>query len=69
MSDELDDLDCKKVSRLISEGQDKKMSPPERARLRLHFIVCEACRNVDEQFQFMRHAMRRFDKDKGDPPP
>lgn len=69
MSEDLDDLDCKQVSLLISDGQDKLMSPSEQARLRLHFVICEACRNVDEQMQFLRRAMRRIDKDKGGPPP
>lgn len=67
--DDLDSLDCKTVSRLLSEGQDKLMSPPERARLRLHFVVCEACRNVDAQMQFLRRAMRQLAKDQGDLPP
>lgn len=68
MSDNEDDLDCKAVSRLISDGQDKLMSPRERARLRLHFVVCEACRNVDEQMQFLRRALRRMGRDKDEPP-
>jgi predicted anti-sigma-YlaC factor YlaD len=69
MNEGLDDLDCKQVSRLISDGQDKQMPPFDRARLRLHLVICEACRNVDEQMQFLRRAMRRIDKDKGEPPP
>jgi predicted anti-sigma-YlaC factor YlaD len=60
-----DDLDCKAVSRLISAGQDLAMAPPERARLRLHFVLCETCRNVDSQVKFLREAMRRL----GDEPP
>ena len=53
------DLDCKEVARLISDGQDQQ------ARLRLHFVLCETCRNVDEQMAFLRRAMR--DMDKADP--
>ena len=53
-------LDCKAVSKLISQGLDTQLAPPERARLRLHFVVCQTCRNVDEQLQFLRRAMREL---------
>lgn len=56
------DLDCKEVSRLISEGLDQQMDPPRRARMRLHFVLCATCRNVDEQMGFLRRAMRDMDK-------
>lgn len=57
-----DDLDCKEVSRLISSGLDETLPPPERARLRLHYVYCEACRNVNEQMQFLRRALKKLDK-------
>jgi len=56
----IDDLDCKTVSRLISEDQDKLLSPPERARLRLHYVVCQTCRDVDGQMGFLRQAMKKL---------
>jgi predicted anti-sigma-YlaC factor YlaD len=52
------ELDCKTVSRLISEGLDRAMAPPERAQLRLHFVVCQTCRDVDAQMAFLRRAMQ-----------
>jgi predicted anti-sigma-YlaC factor YlaD len=55
-------LDCQQVSRLISDGLDETLPAPERARMRLHFVICETCRNVDEQMQFLRRAMRQIDK-------
>lgn len=60
------ELDCKEVSRLISLGLDQEMPPPERARLRYHFVICQTCRTVDEQMQFLRRAVKDMDKD---PPP
>jgi len=60
----IDDLDCKTVSRLISEGQDKLLTPPERARLRLHYVVCQTCRDVDGQMSFLRQAMKRLGRDE-----
>ena len=60
-------LDCKDVSRLISQGLDEDLPAGERARLRLHFVICQTCRNVDEQMQFIRRAMRKLGDD-GLPP-
>lgn len=56
-------LTCKEVSRLISLGLDQDMPPSERARLRYHFVLCRACRNVDEQLRFLSVAMKQIDKD------
>jgi hypothetical protein len=56
-------LNCKEVSRLISEGLDQAMPAPERARLRYHFVICQTCRTVDEQMQFLRRAVKDMDKD------
>jgi hypothetical protein len=62
-------LDCKEVSRLISDGQDLNLPPGDRARMRLHFVICKTCRNVDEQMQFIRQAMKRLGQDGDDTPP
>jgi predicted anti-sigma-YlaC factor YlaD len=51
-------IDCKDVSRLISNAQDQDLPPAELAQLRLHLVICETCRNVDEQMQFIRRAMK-----------
>jgi hypothetical protein len=59
-------LDCKEVSRLISEGLDHDMPAPDRARLRYHFVICQTCRTVDEQMKFLRRAVKDMDKE---PPP
>ena len=58
-------LDCKEVSRLISEGLDRTMPAPERARLRYHYVICQTCRTVDAQMMFLRQAVKEMDK----PPP
>ena len=45
---------------MICEGQDQTLPPDGRASMRLHFVICSTCRNVDEQFGFLRRAMRRL---------
>ncbi len=56
------ELDCKEVSRLISDGHDRTLPPRERARLRLHFVICDTCRNVNDQLNFIREAMKKLGK-------
>jgi predicted anti-sigma-YlaC factor YlaD len=56
-------LDCQEVSRLISHGLDETLPAPDRARMRLHFVICQTCRDVNEQMQFLRNAMRQIDKE------
>jgi predicted anti-sigma-YlaC factor YlaD len=51
-------FDCQRVSRLLSDGQDRHLPTTDRARMRLHMVMCQACRNVDEQLQFLRVALR-----------
>ena len=59
-----DELDCKAISRLISDGQDRDLPPAERARMRLHFVICETCRGVNDQFSFLREAMKRLSRNE-----
>lgn len=58
------DLDCKEVSRLTSQAQETELPPGEQARLRLHFVICKTCRNVEQQMDFLRRAMRQMGKDE-----
>jgi predicted anti-sigma-YlaC factor YlaD len=61
-------LDCHDVSRLLSDAQDQELPAAERARLRLHLVICQTCRNVDEQLQFIRQAMKRLGDEEKRPP-
>ena len=51
-------LDCRAFSRLISRSQDEALPLAIRARMRLHLMSCQTCRNVDEQMRFVRKAMQ-----------
>ena len=53
-------LPCKEVSRLVSQGLDRELALSERAALRLHFFICEGCRNFNHQMHFLRRAMREL---------
>jgi anti-sigma factor RsiW len=60
------ELTCRDVARVLSDGLDAELPPAERARLRLHMAICEACRNVEQQFDFLRKLMHRIEP--RDPP-
>ncbi|HLE67953.1 MAG TPA: zf-HC2 domain-containing protein [Burkholderiales bacterium] len=58
-------LSCKEVTRLVSQRQDRALAIGERVALRLHFAICEGCRNVNAQIDFLRRAVRRL-SERGD---
>ena len=53
-------ITCKEASRLISASQDAKLSLSERAALRLHLALCDACNKVKAQFDFLRKALSAY---------
>ena len=53
-------LKCSEVSRLVSQGLDRRLGPGERLRLRLHLAICEGCANFKRQMDFLRHAVRKL---------
>ncbi|MBI1942158.1 MAG: zf-HC2 domain-containing protein [Betaproteobacteria bacterium] len=56
-------LSCKEVTRLVSQGEDRKLAFGERVELRLHFAICNGCRNVGAQLRFLRVAVGRLSGD------
>ena len=61
-------LRCREASELLSQRQDGELPMADSARLRLHLVMCDACRNVAEQLAFIRRAMRQLSKDQGPEP-
>jgi predicted anti-sigma-YlaC factor YlaD len=59
---------CSEASRLLSDGLDQSLPAVDRARLRLHLVMCLGCRNLGEQMQFIRQAMKRLGADGDEPP-
>jgi hypothetical protein len=56
----IDVLSCKEVTRLVSQGLDRELTFGERTALRVHFVICRGCRNVNRQLAFLRRAMQRI---------
>jgi hypothetical protein len=56
-------LSCRETTRLLSQGEDRKLAFGEREALRVHLAICKGCRNVNAQFQFLRVAMNSIARD------
>ena len=59
-------LKCSEVARILSDGLDATLPPTQRTRLRMHMAICEACRNVEQQFGLLRRMVRCAEP--GEPP-
>jgi predicted anti-sigma-YlaC factor YlaD len=53
-------LSCKDTSELVSRSLDEELSWRERLAVRLHLLVCGACRHFTGQMAFLRRAARRY---------
>ena len=59
-------LSCKETTRLLSQGEDRKLAFGERLALRAHLVICNGCRNVKAQFGFLRLAVKKLSRDGDD---
>jgi len=53
-------LSCKEVTRLVSQGMDRRLPFGRRVALRVHFAVCEGCTNFSKQMAFLRKSLREL---------
>jgi hypothetical protein len=53
-------ISCKEASRLLSQALDQDLPLWDRARLRLHLVLCDACANFSRQLRFLRRAVGRL---------
>jgi hypothetical protein len=57
-------LSCREVTRLVSQGLDRELTLGERTALRVHFVICKGCRNVNRQLAFLRRAVQKLSSDE-----
>jgi hypothetical protein len=64
-------LNCREITHLVLEGEDRQLTRGERLRLRFHMMICEACPRFVTQLAFMRSAVGRWKRygDEEGPPP
>jgi len=53
-------ITCREASRLLSQAMDRKLPLWQRARLRLHLALCDACSNFSRQLKLLRRAVGRL---------
>lgn len=51
---------CKEAAALLIANEDRLISLPDRARVRLHLMACKTCPNFERQLLTMRNAMRQW---------
>jgi len=53
-------MNCKEATRLMSDGQDRALTPGERVALKLHTMMCRGCTNYGKHMVFLRKAVTRL---------
>ncbi len=53
-------LNCREITRLVSESQDRPLTLGEKLSLRTHVIMCSGCRNYEKNMTSLRLATRAF---------
>jgi hypothetical protein len=53
-------FNCKKVTQLVSESFDRKLSFYQRLGMRIHLMMCKFCSRYQEQLLFLRKTARLF---------
>ncbi len=51
---------CREVTRIVLEGEERTLTRQERVILRLHWALCDGCSRFRRQVGFMRQAMGRW---------
>ena len=47
-------MKCSHATRLLSEAEERQLTSRERFRLRLHILICTACRRFQKQLGLLR---------------
>ena len=53
-------LNCRQVTRLVSQAMDVKLPWHQRLAVRIHLLYCVWCRRYAAQLQFLRKATREL---------
>ncbi|TAN37284.1 MAG: zf-HC2 domain-containing protein [Verrucomicrobia bacterium] len=58
-------LTCKEVSRLVSESLDQRLPFGQRVAMRLHLLMCRACRAYKNRMLLLRKILWLYAAGKG----
>ncbi len=62
-------LNCRSETKLLSDAQDRKLTLSEKMSLKMHLMICPACRHFAEQMQTIRKLSRAYVKGTHVPEP
>lgn len=51
---------CREITRLLSESQERELTLAERASLKVHLAMCSGCRNFDKHLGTLRKVARSY---------
>ena len=51
---------CREVTRLVLEGEERRLALGERLVVRVHMLICKACPTFARQVKLMRGAMGQW---------
>jgi hypothetical protein len=51
-------LNCKEVTRMVSESLDRKLPLHQRMGMKIHLLVCKFCSRYRKQLLILREAIR-----------
>jgi len=52
---------CKQITMLVSESQDRDLSHLENMGLNFHFLFCSSCRRYAESIELLRIMMQTYE--------
>ena len=62
-------MNCREVTRLLSDAQERELFLAERLKLSVHLAMCPSCSNFKQQMGVLRSACRRYaGRAPADPP-
>jgi len=59
-------FNCKKVTYLVSESLDRKLSLSQRLGMRMHLMMCRFCSRYQAQLLFLRKTARLYSESSED---
>jgi len=60
-------LNCRQVTRLVSQSMDTRLAWHQRLAMRVHLLYCVWCRRYASQIRFLRKASKNFSPEAPDP--
>ena len=53
-------MNCIKATQLLSESQDRPLTRSERLRLKIHVLICAACRRFGQHSSQLREMAQHY---------